>query len=186
MRFRYALFAALVLALGIASLAIAATRDHHHGKGNENHGQFTASLSGDNEFPLTIHSNGTGSLTLTQTSSTSLSYTLTYSGLSSAASQAHVHFGEPGVAGGVAFWLCGGGGKPACPAGGGTVSGTVSASDILPIPAQGLAAGDFNGILQEIRNGATYTNVHTANFPGGEIRGQISSHGHGDHDEDND
>jgi hypothetical protein len=38
---------------------------------------------------------------------------------------------------------------------------------------QGVAAGEFAEVLQAIRAGAAYANVHTTNFPAGEIRGQV-------------
>ena len=44
---------------------------------------------------------------------------------------------------------------------------------MLPVPAQGIAAGDFGALLRAIRAEATYANMHTPNFPNGEIRGQI-------------
>jgi hypothetical protein len=39
---------------------------------------------------------------------------------------------------------------------------------------QGIAAGDFAEILAAMRAGAAYVNVHSGNFPGGEIRGQVN------------
>ena len=184
MKLRYVLPIAVVLGLGVASLAIASTRDHGHGKKNGN--QFTAFLISENETPVALHTNGTGKLTLTVNSNSTLSYTLTYSGLSSAANVAHVHFGKPSDSGGVIFYLCGGP-KPACPAGGGTVSGTIAAADIMGPTAQGLAVGDFPGALKEIRAGFTYANVHSTTYPGGEIRGQLGrGHDEGDDDEDDD
>jgi hypothetical protein len=184
MKLRYVLPIAVVLGLGVVSLAIASTRDHGHG--NKNGNQFTAFLISENETPLALHTNGTGKLTLTVNSNSTLSYTLTYSGLSSAANVAHVHFGKPSDSGGVIFYLCGGP-KPACPAGGGTVSGTIAAADIMGPTAQGLAVGDFNGALKEIRAGFTYANVHSTTYPGGEIRGQLGRGQHeGDDDEDDD
>jgi CHRD domain len=185
MRIRYALPVAILLGLGIASLAIASTRDH--GKGSQNNNQFTAFLNGHNETPA-MHTNGTGKLTLTINSNNTMSYSLTYSGLSGAVAAAHVHLAQPNVAGGVVFFLCGGGGKPSCPAGGTPVTGTISAADILSPtnPYQGINAGDFAGIVQEIRAGFTYANVHTASFPGGEIRGQLGSNGHDEGDDEDD
>jgi hypothetical protein len=170
-RLRFVLPAALVLGLVGASLAIAAGKDH--GKSGNN--QFTAKLIGHNETPA-VHTAGRGTLVLTVNANNTLSYTLTYSGLNTAAGFAHVHFGQPDVAGGVSFFLCGGGSKPACPAGTSstaTVSGTVAPSDVLALPTQGLAAGDLAAIVAEIKAGFTYANVHTATSPAGEIRGQL-------------
>ena len=50
-RLRYVLPVAVVLALGIASFAIAATHGHGNGKGHDNGTVFTASLNGHDETP---------------------------------------------------------------------------------------------------------------------------------------
>ena len=156
--------ALLAVVGGGTSLALASANHSH---------AYMAKLDGYQETP-TLASAGTGRLSLTvNAAGTQLSYRLTYSGLSSAAAAAHIHLGRPGIAGGVAAFLCGGGGKPACPASGGTVTGTIVAADVVGPTAQGLAAGDFAAFLRAIRNNATYVNVHTANFPSGEIRGAI-------------
>jgi len=111
-----------------------------------------------------------------------LSYKLTYSGLSSDAFMSHIHFGQPTVNGGIFLWLCGSAtapgpaGTPTCPAKGGTVSGTVSSTAIQSLLAtQNLNAGDFAGALRILQSGNGYVNVHTTNFPGGEIRGQVKT-----------
>jgi hypothetical protein len=159
----------LVMALSASALA--------NGDGNHS---FGARLKGYEETPA-INSTGTGQFSASVNSSgTSITYKLSYSGLSSAASMAHIHFGQRGVAGGVVAFLCGGGNKPACPASG-TVTGTIVSSDIIPVPVQGIAAGDLAGVLKAMRAGLTYANVHTTNFSNGEIRGQI---GGGDDDDD--
>ncbi len=133
-----------------------------------------ATLSGYSEVPP-ISTNASGSFTANVTANpTTITYTLTYSNLSSTASAAHIHFGQEAVNGGVVAFLCGGGGKPACPATGGTVSGTIVAADILDLPPQGIAAGEINEVLKAMARGVTYANVHSANFPGGEIRGQVA------------
>jgi hypothetical protein len=177
-RLRFVLPAVLVLGLVGASFAIAAQRDH----GNSGKNQFRARLIGHNETPA-VHTAGRGNLVLTINTNNTLSYTLTYSGLNTAAGAAHVHFGQPDVVGGVSFFLCGGGSKPACPAGTSTtatVTGTVAPADVQAITTQGLAAGDLAAIVKEIRAGFAYANVHTATSPAGEIRGQLK----GDEDED--
>jgi len=99
-------------------------------------------------------------------------YELTYAGLEAAATAAHIHFGQRAVAGGVSAFLCGGGGKPACPASG-TVTGTVTAADVIGPAGQGIAAGELAELVRAIREGVAYANVHSSKFPGGEIRGQI-------------
>ena len=128
-------------------------------------------LTGFQEVPP-ILTNGHGTLTL-RIRGDHIDYELTYSDLSSPATAAHIHFAQKGVNGGIVAFLCGGGGKPVCPPGGGRVTGTITPADILAIPAQGLAAGNFAGAVRIIRSGDSYGNVHTTNHPDGEIRGQI-------------
>ena len=142
-----------------------------------------AKLSGFQEN-LPKLTNGAGSFDAT-ISGGKLSYKLTYSGLSSPAFMAHIHFGQTAVNGGVFLWLCGSttapgpAGTPNCPAGGGTVSRTgVSAADIQTVAGQNLSAGDFAGALRVLQSGDAYANVHTTTFPGGEIRGQIRTSSH--------
>jgi hypothetical protein len=52
------------------------------------------------------------------------------------------------------------------------VTGTIVAADVVGPTAQGIDPGDFDSLVRAIRQGATYSNVHTAKFPSGEIRGQ--------------
>ena len=139
-----------------------------------------AKLSGFKESPPKL-SNGTGSFTGTINGAT-LSYTLTYSGMASGVTQAHIHFGQPGVSAAIFLWLCDSATNPSpvsttphCPATGGTVKGSLTAADVQGVPSQGIAKGDFAGALRIIRSGDAYVNVHTVTFPGGEIRGQVSS-----------
>ena len=138
--------ALVVAALATGSIAVAAT-NHHRDQGPGHMGnpggmQFFAQLTGYQETP-SINSGGTADLTLSMTSS-QISFDLKFSGLSGPPAMAHVHVGQPGVAGAVSFFLCGGGSKPACPnSTSGEVSGTVAASDIMAIPAQGFDAGDL-------------------------------------------
>ncbi len=104
---------------------------------------------------------------------TSLDYILYYELDGGTASAAHIHLGQPGVNGGIAAFLCGGGNKPACPTPSGTVSGTVVASDVIGPASQGIAANEMAELVRAIRKGAAYVNVHTSGFPAGEVRGQI-------------
>lgn len=142
---------------------------------------FTASLNGFNETP-SVSTTGRGSFRLTINGST-ISYRLTYSRLENPAAQAHIHFGDRDVAGGVIAFLCGGGGKPACPATGGTVTGTITAANIVGPNDQGIEPGSFAEAVRAIRANHTYVNVHTSRFPAGEIRGEIRRNGDGRNDD---
>jgi len=151
---------------------------------------FSTTLSGFEEIGAlagptgAILTDGEGSLQLDlDERSQMLSYTLTYSGLTSNVTQAHIHFGKLHVAGGIFVFLCtnlgnGPAGTPPCPAAGGTVSGTITAAGVLGVAAQNVTAGDFDAVVQIITSDTAYANVHTAKFPAGEIRGQIA-HGNG-------
>ncbi len=111
---------------------------------------------------------------------TTLRYELRFSGLEAAVTQSHIHFAKRAVNGGIAIWLCqtaanpapAGTTPPTCPASG-TVTGEVDASDVVGPAGQGIEAGAFAEIVKAMRAGHAYVNVHSAKFPGGEIRAQI-------------
>ena len=140
--------------------------------------RFSARLGGDEEVPpINTEGSGTFRMTIRDT----ITFSLTFSDLSSPLAVAHLHFGQANVAGGVMIFLCGGGGQPACPATtSGTITGTITAANVTGPAAQGIAAGDLDSALEAVRDGLSYVNMHTANFGGGEIRGQIRrGRGHG-------
>jgi hypothetical protein len=140
--------------------------------------EFVASLSGFNEIGAlnnatgAILSNGRGSLVLSlNRHARTADFSLTYSGLSSAVTVAHIHFGKVHVAGGVIVFFCGGG-QGDCPPSG-TVTGTITAGNVQAIAGQNVTAGDFDALEDALTTNTAYANVHTSNFPAGEIRGQI-------------
>lgn len=131
-------------------------------------------LTGFQETPA-ILTKGTGSFKwVLDKHEAAISYTLTFSNLSSPATVAHIHVGQAGVAGAPVAFLCGGGGKPACPKDGGTMTGKIMAADVLNVPAQGIHGGSISDLVWIIRYGVAYVNVHSENHAGGEIRGQVS------------
>lgn len=138
--------------------------------------KFSAGLTGYEETP-TLSVAGTGSFSAEiSRDQTSVSYTLSYSGLTGSATAAHIHLGMPAIAGGVIAFLCDADPAtqiPACPGAGGEVSGSIEAADVIGPAAQGITDGEFDELVAAMRFGATYVNVHTTAFPGGEIRGQI-------------
>ena len=171
-RLRYAVAVALVLSLAGASLALASGGDKNRGTA------FRAHLIGYNEVP-SLNSPGHADLQLTVTDTT-ISFTLDYADLTGPPLASHIHVGQPGVSGGVSVFFCGGGGKPACPAGNsGTVTGSIAAADVVGPAAQGFVAGDIAPVIAALRAGFTYANMHTAKFPAGEIRGQVVKGNHG-------
>lgn len=162
---KVSLLAGLVLALGLAAGAYALA-----GKKGDNGG---AKLIGYSEVPA-VSTTAVGEFRLELQNNNSISYRLSYRNLEADSLFAHIHFGQRDVNGGVAAFLCGGSTKPAaCPAREGTVTGTIVAADVVGPSGQGIAAGEFAELVQAIRAGKTYANVHSSKFPGGEIRGQI-------------
>lgn len=122
-----------------------------------------------------------------------IEWELSYSDLEGTIQQAHIHIGNVGVNGGITVFLCtnlgnGPAGIQPCPAPPATISGTILAADVSPnIPAtlaarnQGLNTGEIDELIGAMRAGATYVNVHSTTWPGGEIRRQIdgnNSHNH--------
>lgn len=134
-----------------------------------------ATLSSFEETPLTLSTPGTGSFRA-KISPSMIEYELSYANTAGTVLVAHIHLGRPAITGGVIAFLCGGGGKPACPPEG-TVTGTIVDSDIIGPTGQGIVPGEFNEAVRAILAGATYANVHTNLFPGGEIRGPIRGAG---------
>jgi hypothetical protein len=163
--------AALLLFITLAAAADEGTR-------------FRAELVGTQEVPAIFTAGSAIFEMRVLDNDTRIEFQLTYENLTAPPLAAHVHFGQRGVSGGVSFFFCGGGGKPACPASSsGTVTGTVVAADVIGPTAQGIAAGDLAAILQMIRAGFGYANMHTPLHPGGEIRGQLRRGGHSDTDD---
>jgi CHRD domain len=101
---------------------------------------------------------------------------------------AHIHCGVPGSNGPISIWLypvVGPSGAPAAP-GAGPHNGVLAAGTFSPtgVVCPASAIGQDMPLLDAIRAGLTYVNVHTndgvdpintgpGDFPGGEIRGQL-------------
>jgi hypothetical protein len=110
---------------------------------------FTALLSGANEVPPR-DTPATGSLAvILNHAGDSLTYEGTFSGLTAPATAAHIHTGVAGANGPVRFPL--------------TIAGSTLAG-VQAVTAEDVATLDAEGL---------YTNVHSATFPAGEIRGQL-------------
>jgi hypothetical protein len=150
-------------------------------------------LSGSEEVPyVSTTANGEFQARINRAES-EIVYTLSYSVLEGDVQQAHIHLGQARVNGGITVFLCtnlnnGPVGTQACPPAPATITGVITAADVSPnIPAtqaarnQGVNTGEFAELLDAIRSGNTYVNVHSSKFPGGEIRSQIN-HEHGNSD----
>ncbi len=115
---------------------------------------FSVPLSGAAQVPP-VSTSGTGTADLTYDPTTRvLTWSVTFSGLSSAATMAHFH--GPAAAGknaGVQIWISKKGAAPTSP-----ITGNAT---LTPAQATMLMDDDL------------YVNVHSQDHPGGEIRGQV-------------
>ena len=114
---------------------------------------YTAKLSGAAETPPNV-TKGAGAADVTlDTDSRLLSWKIVYSGLTGPATMAHFHGpAAPGVAAGVTVGLSAPLASP--------IAGTTSLND---------------GQIGDLRAGLWYVNIHTAQYPKGEIRGQVEA-----------
>lgn len=133
-------------------------------------------LSGFEEDPLAISSSGTGTFR-GRVERDAVTWSLAYRDLEGTVQQAHIHVGNHSQSGGISAFLCsnlgnGPAGTPACPPSG-KVSGTIRAADVIGPAAQGVAPGELDELVEAVRAGAAYVNVHSTLYPGGEIRTQI-------------
>ena len=135
-------------------------------------------LTGYEEVPA-ISTSASGEFRATlRASQDEITYRLSYSALTGDVTQAHIHFGQAAVNGGISAFLCsnlgnGPAGTQACPPGPATVEGTIRPADVVGPDAQGIAPGEFDELVDAIRAGVTYANVHSTTYPMGEIRAQL-------------
>lgn len=169
-------FSALIFVIpAVLALATIAVAGDDGGRRN-----FSAGMTGYQEVPA-ISTLATGSFEARLVDENTLSYQLTYSGVEGGTvTQAHIHFGQRSVNGGVSAWLCGSAtntgpaGTQVCPPTSGTVTGTITAANVVGPAVQGIAAGEFAELVRALRAGVAYANVHSTTFGGGEFRGQIN------------
>lgn len=86
--------------------------------------------------------------------------------------QAHIHLAPAGQNGGVVVWLYPSAPPPVLIEGrfqGVLAAGVITAADLVGA----LVGQTLDDLVAEMEAGGAYVNVHTEQFPGGEIRGQI-------------
>lgn len=167
----------LVLAFAIATLTLALVATVAFA---DEQRKARATLSGYQETPQSLSTPGRGEFRATiDDRNREIRYELTIGALPTTILFAHVHFGQRATSGGIGAFLCGGGSKPEpCPANG-TVEGTIRPADVVGPTGQGIAPGEWDELVAAMRAGYTYANVHTSQFPAGEIRGQINDNNNG-------
>ncbi len=130
---------------------------------------IVASLSGLNEIPTPVVTSSNGAAVFVR-NATSVSFTVTYQGLASIPTGAHIHAPAPRTANaGIIVDLV----RQPLTSNSGVLTGTITTADILPIGAQPPIGLD--SLVTLLRNGNAYVNVHSSTYPGGEIRGQAGT-----------
>lgn len=132
---------------------------------------FRAHLSGSEEVPL-VETGAQGQAVFrTSLDGNSVHFRLNVANIENI-TQAHIHLAPAGQNGPVVAWL-----YPAGPPAiliperfQGVLSAGVLTADSLVGP---LAGEPLDALISEMMNGNTYVNVHTSQFPAGEVRGQI-------------
>lgn len=146
---------------------------HHSPAMGQAHGQsnFRTHLTGAEEVPaVDTRAHGQAIFRLTKDGS-AIHYKLIVANIENVL-MAHIHNAPAGVNGGIVVWL-----YPAAPPpqliegrfDGVLAEGTITASDFVG----SLAGQSLEDLLELMRSGETYVNVHTTQNPGGEVRGQI-------------
>src|SRR5262245_1683977 len=164
----------LVIASAAAALFAGASAAHAE--------RLKVTLSGYQETPLSLSSAGVGEFEVDireEVGGLVLQWQLSYNaGFGSAVTQSHIHFGSRHTTGGISIFLCsnlgnGPAGTQPCPQGPATLAGVATAADVIGPAGQAIAAGEIEEIVAAIRAGVAYVNIHTTQFPGGEVRGQF-------------
>jgi hypothetical protein len=156
--------ALLVLAVGFAAAPAVADVPEN----------YRAHLTGAGEIPA-VDTDAQGEATFQLSADgTALDFRLIVANIENVV-QAHIHCGGPDVNGPVVVFLFGP--EPDGVTHNGVLStGTATSADVIPVPDSAVCPGgvaDMDDVLEKIRTGEAYANVHTTVNPGGEIRGQI-------------
>jgi hypothetical protein len=163
----------------LATILVSASMVHANDEGSV----LRAHLRGFQEVPV-VSTVASGEFRgVIDPTNSSILFDLSYSGIQGKVTQAHIHVGQRSVNGGIVIWFCqtttnpGPAGTPTCSEGSGHFTGTITSANVVaPTGAntsQQIGNGDFDKVLEAIRAGKAYANVHSDLSPGGEIRGQI-------------
>ena len=140
-----------------------------------------ANLTGAQEVPpVTTAATGTVNLTISSDRARITYRVATVGPFTSNVRFAHIHVQQSGVNGPVVVFFCTTQTPPAgvptpqpCPTAGATITGVLTAADFIPsTAASALGVNSFADLVTALLAGNTYSNMHTDNNPGGEIRGQ--------------
>lgn len=133
---------------------------------------FRTHLTGDQEVPA-VETNATGqAIFQLSKDGMTLSYKLIVANIEDV-TMAHIHMAPAGSNGGVVAWLYPSSGPSVLIPG--KTNGILAQGEITADDLKGALAGEpLEALIEAIKAGNTYVNVHTLAYPGGEVRGQIS------------
>jgi glucose/arabinose dehydrogenase len=131
--------------------------------------EFGATMTGREEVPAVTTTAGAAA-TFRLNADGTLSYELRATAAISGARQAHIHLGGRGQNGPVVAFLYGLTAGEDFAAGDIIATGTIDDDDVIERPG---FDGTVATLVQRMRQGRTYANLHTIANPGGEVRGQI-------------
>lgn len=186
----------LLLAAVVPAFALIAGAVVAHDGGHRKENRFRAELKPTEEVPaVSSVASGRFKATIDEANQT-ITYEVSYEGLEGNVTQAHIHIGQKSVNGGISIFLCGNAPTvpaatvpqpPACPPSPATVTGVLTPDMVIGPNLQGVApfgpgVNEFQELIDAIREGFAYANVHSSKFGGGEVRGQIEGRRHHDRD----
>jgi hypothetical protein len=154
-----------IMAIGILCvITIGTLAPTLHVAAQKSEQKFTAKLSGKEEVPP----NGSPStgLAWVKIADDKILYKVNVTDMDKV-NAAHIHLAEAGKNGPVVLTLFKGGPTE-------QVNGTVAEANVTASNLEGPLKGkDVTDLATAIKNGTTYVNVHSTDFPDGEIRGQL-------------
>ena len=137
---------------------------------------FVATLVGTQEVPA-VTTTSAGKMTLVQEDTVNILYTLETTAPTDSVTMAHIHAGAAGANGPVMVWFFPSEASRAPGPGTGTaarVNGIVRVGRITRAGTLFIAPFTWDSLITRINAGTAYANIHSRQFPGGVIRGQVA------------
>ena len=165
-----------LLLLGFSSKEVSPVSNHLNKKNSSGNlfksaNNFHAHLDGKDQVPpAKTKAQGEALFNLSKDGD-SIHYKITVANIENV-TMSHIHEGAVGANGSVVVWLYPSAPPPKLISGksnGVLAEGTITSASLVG-PLEGKSLTD---LVNDIKSGKAYVNVHTSQYPGGEIRGQI-------------
>jgi hypothetical protein len=159
-----------LLALATAALTLAGSSSAAFAQSaQDQHPSFVTQLQTGDEVPAKPSTANGYAAVLVKADGSAIYYTVVLTDPSSQVTASHIHIAPPGQNGPVVVPFCGTPNTPACGQDGVIAEGSFTDAN-LSGTMSGASLGDM---VDAIRAGNAYVNVHTTKFPDGEARGQL-------------